>query len=678
MVISSRLIFFISSLFMLLTHAIAQPNFFYKICSEDQGNYTTNSTYQNNLNIVLSSLTSNKQIKSGFYSSSHGENPHKVYTTGFCRGDLEPNACKSCLNDSTYLLPKVCPNQKGAIGWYINCTLRYSNHSIYGIGEINPAFYYPNKQNVSSDVKAFNQELMALFENLRNRAVTGDSTSFFAAGNLVDHNHSMTIYGLVQCTPDVSAQDCNDCISYGILVVQEYCYGRKSCLVGLPSCNVAHNISRFYEATADTPVSLPHQMAPPPPPVVSPPPPVVSPPPSPSSTSTGKGKKKCTSRTLTVAVVSPVLVSVVLLIFICFCLRVRKSKEKVKTYETIEETNSKESLQLDLETIREATNDFSATNFLGKGGFGEVFRGRLSNGQDIAVKRLKRDSGQGDHEFKNEVILVARLAHKNLVNLLGFCLEQNEKLLIYEFVPNSSLDRFLFDLVKREQLDWNRRYKIILGIARGLFYLHEESRLKIIHRDLKASNILLDADMNPKIADFGTARLFALDQSQQNTKKIAGTYGYMAPEYAGHGRFSVKSDVFSFGVLVLEIISGQKVNNFRQGENTESLMSYAWQNWREGKAMNLADPKMRACSREEIMRCVHIGLLCVQEKVTDRPTMASVILMLSSQSLALQPPSRPAFYISRKNECHVTEHLSHNNSVIISENEASVTELYPR
>ncbi|KAL5579123.1 hypothetical protein UlMin_011565 [Ulmus minor] len=666
MVISSRLIFFTSSLFMLLTHAIARSDFLYKICSEDQGNYTTNSTYENNLNIVLSSLT-NKQIKNGFYSSSHGENPDKVFTTGFCRGDLEPNACKSCLYDSTYLLPKVCPNQKEAIGWYGTCTLRYSNRAIYGILKTDPTFLYLNTQNVSSDVEAFNEELMALFENLRNRAVTGDSTSFFAAGNLVDHDHFITIYGLVQCTPDLSVQECNDCIASGVLISQKDCYGRKGCLVGRPSCSVAHDIFRFYGATVDTSVSL-----------APPPAPVVSPPPSPASTSTGKGKKKSSSRTLTVAVVTPVLVSVVLLIFICICLRVRKSKEKVKSYETIEETNSKESLQLDLETIREATNDFSATNFLGKGGFGEVFKGRLSNGQDIAVKRLKRAYGQGDHEFKNEVILLARLAHRNLVNLLGFCLEQDEKLLIYEFVPNSSLDRFLFDLVKREQLDWNRRYKIILGIARGLVYLHEESRLKIIHRDLKASNILLDADMNPKIADFGTARLFALDQSQQNTKKIAGTYGYMAPEYAGRGRFSVKSDVFSLGVLVLEIVSGQKVNNFRQGENTESLMSYAWQNWREGKAMNLADPKMRACSREEIMRCIHIGLLCVQEKVTDRPTMASVVLMLNSHSLALQPPSQPAFYISRKKESHVTEHLSHNNSVIISENEASITELYPR
>ncbi|PRQ31289.1 putative protein kinase RLK-Pelle-DLSV family [Rosa chinensis] len=323
---------------------------------------------------------------------------------------------------------------------------------------------------------------------------------------------------------------------------------------------------------------------------------------------------------------------------ICIFLRVKQPRVKLDD-DTLEEISLMESLQYDFEDIRSATDDFSDENKLGQGGFGVVYKvSYIYNGRYITVKRLSKSSEQGDREFKNEVTLVAQLQHRNLVRLLGFCLKGEEKLLIYEYIPNTTLDHFIFDPTNHGILDWETRYKIIGGIVLSLLYLHEDSRLRIIHRDLKASNILLDEDMNPKIADFGMARLFVMDETQGDTKTIIGTYGYMAPEYASHGRFSVKSDVFSFGVLVLEIISGKKSGSFQNGENEDDLLSYVWRNWRDDTIPNIIDPLLTS-SRYDIIRCIHIGLLCVQENVNDRPTMTSVVSMLNSHSLTLSTPS---------------------------------------
>ncbi|XP_058779549.1 G-type lectin S-receptor-like serine/threonine-protein kinase At1g11330 isoform X2 [Vicia villosa] len=294
-------------------------------------------------------------------------------------------------------------------------------------------------------------------------------------------------------------------------------------------------------------------------------------------------------------------------------------------------------------SVSAATNNFSDTNKLGEGGFGPVYKGTLLNGDEVAVKRLSKRSGQGWEELRNEALLIAKLQHNNLVRLLGCCIERDEKMLIYEFMANTSLDCFLFDAEKREMLDWGTRVRIIEGIAQGLLYLHQYSRFRIIHRDLKASNILLDTNMNPKISDFGMARIFSENVLQANTNRIVGTYGYMSPEYAMEGIFSIKSDVFSFGVLLLEIISGKKNTGFYQ-TNSFDLLGYAWNLWTNNCGMDLIDSKLDDISNKHLVtKYVNIGLLCVQQSPEDRPSMSDVVSMIGNDTASLPNPKPPAF-----------------------------------
>ncbi|XP_021829959.1 G-type lectin S-receptor-like serine/threonine-protein kinase At4g03230 isoform X1 [Prunus avium] len=302
----------------------------------------------------------------------------------------------------------------------------------------------------------------------------------------------------------------------------------------------------------------------------------------------------------------------------------------------------------ELESILVATDYFSNSNKLGQGGFGPVYKGKLPGGQEIAVKRLSSCSGQGLEEFKNEVLLIAKLQHRNLVRLLGYCVEGDEKMLVYEYMANKSLDSFIFDRRLCMLLNWDMRFNIILGIARGLLYLHQDSRLRIIHRDLKTSNILLGEDMNPKISDFGLARIFGGNETSANTSRVVGTYGYMSPEYALDGLFSVKSDVFSFGVVVIEIISGKRNTGFFQTERSLSLLGYAWHLWKEAKALDLLDQTLcQSCNKDEYLKCVNVGLLCVQEDPGDRPTMSQVVFMLGSETATIPAPKQPAFIVRR-------------------------------
>ncbi|KAK9050211.1 hypothetical protein SSX86_030818 [Deinandra increscens subsp. villosa] len=321
--------------------------------------------------------------------------------------------------------------------------------------------------------------------------------------------------------------------------------------------------------------------------------------------------------------------------------------------------------------ISKATHNFNTNNKIGEGGFGPVYKGLLEDGREIAVKRLSETSQQGLDEFMNEIRTIAKLQHRNLVKLLGYCNNGNELILIYEYMINKSLDLILFDETRSMMLDWPHRFNIIHGMARGILYLHQDSRLQIIHRDLKAGNILLDADMNPKISDFGLARKFVGFDTTAMTKKVVGTYGYMPPEYALYGRFSTKSDVFSFGVLLLEIVSGKKNREFSHDDRNDNLLGHAWRLYTQGRSIELMSASLRgSCIASEVLRCLQVGLLCVQHHAEDRPTMLSVVLMLVSEGV-LPQPKQPAFYSEESCSTKL-------ESISSDEEEYMITLLYAR
>ncbi|VAH53748.1 unnamed protein product [Triticum turgidum subsp. durum] len=333
-----------------------------------------------------------------------------------------------------------------------------------------------------------------------------------------------------------------------------------------------------------------------------------------------------------VKIVPPVVACLLLLTCIAIVLKWVRRKKEIKKTLMLRYLSASSDLGgknsdfpvVSFEDIVAATDNFSDSNMLGMGGFGKVYKGILEGDKEVAIKRLGSGSGQ--------------------------------------------------DSTRKDVLDWLTRFKIIKGVARGLLYLHQDSRLTIIHRDLKASNILLDKEMSPKISDFGMARIFGGKQQQGNTIRVVGTYGYMSPEYVMGGAFSVKSDIYSFGVLLLEIVSGLKISSPQLIMNFPNLTTYAWRLWEDGNAMELVDSAIAgSCPIDEVLRCIHVGLLCVQHHSDARPLMSSVVFMLENEIALLPEPEQPAYFAARNRENGHTRENKDN-----SQNTMSITTLIGR
>nr|CAB3499980.1 unnamed protein product [Digitaria exilis] len=567
----------------------------------DTGNYEPKSSYFASINSIAATLPGNASASPDLFGTAEvGAIPEQVSALALCRGDANATSCSSCLTQAFRTLPDACAGKKDAALFYDNCMLHYSNIHFLTDDSSWPTGYLMEYFNfsVKSEPERFNLVVAALLNATADYAAY-NSTRRYAAGEADFNQEYPKVYSLAQCTPDLTPERCRSCLAYII----EASLSMYANLIGARTlairCTFRYETKPFI--IGPLMVSLGGTPA--------------------SSGAPAQAPAAVVTRTTAAG--------------------------RDESYPTGEEAmESVDSMLMDISALRSATGDFAESNKLGEGGFGAVYKGTLPDGSDIAVKRLSNSSTQGVEQLKNELALVAKLKHRNLVSLVGVCLEQQERLLVYEFAPNRSLDLILFDTVKREHLDWEKRYKIINGVARGLKYLHEDSHLKVVHRDLKASNILLDANMNPKISDFGLARIFDQDQIQRVTKHVVGTYGYMAPEYVMRGNYSVKSDVFSFGVMVLEILTGRKNKRSSKPRQSEDLLATVWEHWKAGRASETIDPAMNGIfSEDDARRCVQVALLCVQDNPVDRPVMSSVVMMLGRNTVSLQVPSKPEFFV---------------------------------
>ncbi|KAF3446902.1 hypothetical protein FNV43_RR12082 [Rhamnella rubrinervis] len=314
-------------------------------------------------------------------------------------------------------------------------------------------------------------------------------------------------------------------------------------------------------------------------------------------------------------------------------------------------------------TFRElavATRGFKEVNLIGEGGFGRVYKGRLETGQVVAIKQLNHDGLQGFQEFVVEVLMLSLLHHSNLVTLIGYCTDGDQRLLVYEYMPMGSLEDHLFDVEDdKEPLDWDTRIKIAVGAARGIEYLHCKANPPVIYRDLKSANILLDNEFNPKLSDFGLAKLGPVGDNTHVSTRVMGTYGYCAPEYAMSGKLTLKSDIYSFGVVLLELITGRKAIDMTKRPGEQNLVCWSRPIFKDRrKFVHLVDPLLQG---RVPVRCLHhaiaITAMCLQEQPTFRPLISDIVVALeylASQSYKRERykdevPSNPSASPLREN-----------------------------
>ncbi|XP_006841023.2 cysteine-rich receptor-like protein kinase 2 [Amborella trichopoda] len=554
----------------------------------------------------------------GFGTAVVGSGPNAFYGLAQCMKDLNSIDCRLCYSEMRSLLPTCYPKTGGRI-FLDGCFARYENYSFFdqAMDKSDTKVCYTGRN--STRPEAFQNLVREVVGNVSSEAQkrNGSSVNSISDSNLV-------VYALAQCWESINTSLCKSCLEDAAMAVVSCTPGTEGRALNA-GCYLRYSTSLFWNVYA-TDVQ-----------------------------SSGKSK---TFWIILAAVLAGILLISGILIWkttnVC-------SRSKSRTLRGLS-SFSDSRLTFKYRELKHATGNFDNANKLGQGGYGTVYKGVLSDGREVAVKRLFLNTRQWINQFFNEVDLTNRVRHKNLVKLLGCSIDGPESLLVYEFYVNKSLDNFIFDSNQAKLLDWHKRFDIILGVAEGLSYLHEESEIRIIHRDIKASNILLDDKLKAKITDFGLARSFAEDQTHLSTG-IAGTLGYLAPEYIVHGQLTEKADVYSFGVLILEIITGERCNVGIGAQPGKFFLAKIWNHYKANKVEGIIDDNIyNECFRDEILHVVQVSLLCTQATPSLRPPMPRIVELLRStdahELVPTDPPYLDVLNEHLRGETEVSDRLS--------------------
>ncbi|KAJ0251592.1 putative cysteine-rich receptor-like protein kinase 43 [Hirschfeldia incana] len=557
-------------------------------------------SYQINIDSIRDDM-----MRLKFGTHEHGVPPQKMYFLSQCVSDLSPDECSQCWSRATDLLYNCFPSPGGRF-YLEGCFVRADNYSFYR----EPVTHQDIKI-CGGDESSSSREYKGLVKEVTRSIV---DTAPYSQGFSVARKsvRGLTAYGLGICRRTLDDELCKLCLADGALSLTS-CSPATEGFAMNAGCYFRYSNYTFYNERELLSMSLTKE------------------------------------HVLHILVISMVCVLAIASGFWCGkCIYMRASpKKKLKEKESKSVSNNSNLMCFKYSTLEKATNNFNESCKLGVGGYGEVFKGTLSDGREIAIKRLHITGNKPREEIHYEIDVISRCQHKNLVRLLGCCFTNMNSFIIYEFLANTSLDHILFDPEKKKELEWKKRRTIILGTAEGLEYLHESC--KIIHRDIKASNILLDLKYKPKISDFGLAKFYPeggkdIPSSSPFPSPIAGTLGYMAPEYISKGILSNKIDAYSFGVLVLEITSGFRNNKFRSDNSLETLVTQVWKCYASDKMEEMIDKDMEEeTDKTEVKRVMQIGLLCTQESPQLRPTMSKVIEMINSTDHVLPTPTKPPF-----------------------------------
>ncbi|XP_057984954.1 cysteine-rich receptor-like protein kinase 2 isoform X2 [Hevea brasiliensis] len=570
-------------------------------------------------NFVATMENISEQMRnSGFGVAVTGSGPDADYGLAQCYRDLSLLDCVLCYTAARTVLPQCYPYNGGRI-FLDGCFVRSENYSFY------EEYKGPEDEVVCGNTTRKNSTFGESARQALSTAVsTARNNQGYARAQVAVAGTNESAYVLVDCWRTLNASSCRACLenaTASILGCLPWSEGRAL----YTGCFMRYSDSNFLNAEPRN------------------------------------GRSRGKVIVIVVSIVSSLVVlgvGVTIGIYIRKHRYLKKKRRGSNDIHKLVKTLIDSSLNFKYSTLEKATGSFDDANKLGQGGFGSVYKGVLPDGREIAVKRLFFNNRHRAADFYNEVNMISSVEHKNLVRLLGCSCSGPESLLVYEFLPNKSLDRFIFDQNKGKTLTWEKRYNIIMGTAEGLVYLHENSKIRIIHRDIKASNILLDTRFRAKIADFGLARSFQEDKSHISTA-IAGTLGYMAPEYLAHGQLTEKADVYSFGVLLLEIVTGRQNNRSKTSEYTDSLVTLTWKKFQAGTVEELYDPNLMLHNhhnsnvKNDVLRVVHLGLLCTQEIPSLRPTIAKALQMLTTEE-QLPAPTNPPFTDERTMEFNDT------------------------